>query len=176
MQLPEIQGLTDALTLQEITKGETTFQIERLSPMEGYKLLDDIRTMIGEHIPDALQQTGDPLAILVATIGKIPHKDMEIVRKKLFENIQFSRPDARQPRPLYGSEDIAFQGLDAGVIYELIVRGLAVNFTDTLLRIQGSSEAEDKTSNQSPPKQSQASSLRQSRRNTSTTRRSTKTT
>lgn len=168
----EVKRLTKDLTRQQVKKGNVTFQIERLTPMEGYELLDKLRNMIGEVVAQSWEQS--PQAFIISALSRLPHENLEYVRKELFERIQFSRPDtAMQPRPLAGSEDIAFEGLDPGTVYEMVVRAFAVNFTDILQRVQSALEAAEKSSKQSPQTQSQGSLQPQSQPDTSSTEQST---
>ena len=174
MEVKQLGALTLSLTEQTVNQGQTTFTIERLSPMEGYQLIDTMRNMIGNATTGSFQES--PSAFMMAALTKLPHKDLEYIRKKLFERVQFTRPDtAPTPRPLAGSEDIAFEGLDAGIIYEMIVRAFSVNFTDILQRVQDALETAEENSKQSAPTQSHQSSQHPSPPNSPLTSQSTTT-
>ena len=155
----DIAALAVNLTAPEFTKGEVKFVIGKLAPMEAYHFIDKIRNMVGGATDTSTITKDSWAAFLAGAILKLPHNDLEFIRKQLFEHIEFTAPDAPGLRPLAGSEDIAFKDLDAGIVYEMIVRAFSVNFTDILVRIQSVlGEEEEETSKPSPPKRFRASS------------------
>lgn len=156
----DIDSLAEDLTREEVVIGSTTFRISRMPPMRGYELLDDIRAMLGSQVVDALgtissQQSN--MDTIIASLLSLPHVQSDGIRKRLFEWVTFTRtPNVPSAQKLLGAEDMAFEGLDPGRVYEMMVRCFAVNFTDTLLRAQSSflggiSDSLPLSRKQSPP-------------------------
>ena len=60
---------------------------------------------------------------------------LENVRKYLFAEITFTNANAKTAMPLAGNEGLALSGLEPVAVYEILMRALAVNFTESFSAI-----------------------------------------
>ena len=110
----------------------TTFSISKLLAMEAYDVLEDIREALGASSKGLdeldLQSDGGAITAIVKTILRLPKANTDLIRRKLFAHISFTNASVATPIPLHGSEDMAFEGLEAFHIYVVFGRALLVNF------------------------------------------------
>ena len=153
----DIGKLTADLTRQEVEIDSTTFYIAKLTPMEAYHLLDEIRSVAGEQVMEALSsmigKEDAGIDAIFAAVLSADHDKVDYVRQRLFAPITFKRtPNVSVAQDLLGAEDMAFEGMDAGRVFEVMLRAFAVNFTSTLLRFQQPSQKETQATKSSSAK------------------------
>ena len=129
----------EALLEPKVQIGDIHFVINKMKAMEAYDLMDDIRLQVAQSagmpmlgIGDSLDEQSSWILSLIAMVMGFDKQFVERVRRRLFQRIEFLDPHSSSNRVLAGNEDIAFAGLEPLVVYELIVRSLAINFTASL--------------------------------------------
>ena len=133
--------MLDQMNEQKFTIGEVEFSITKLSAMDGWRLLEDIRHQIGKSdLGDSVE--ADILKQISKTITGMDPAFVDDVRERLFKKVEFKTKDVKAGwLPLSGGEDMAFEKLEPSAIYELLMRCLVVNFTasfsDILSRLKG---------------------------------------
>ena len=63
-------------------------------------------------------------------VMRLPIPFMDALRQRLFTRVEF-KTDATSWGVLTGGEDTAFENLEPSAVYEVVVRALFVNFTDS---------------------------------------------
>lgn len=119
---------------RKIVIADTTFQINKLNAFESMKLLDTIRVSIASvNIDD---NTNDITAIFKTIFGFPTEKLLE-VQEKLFNKIQYTCKGDTGLLFLNSEHAInhAFKDGEPIDIYELLLRALAVNFTNSFKKI-----------------------------------------
>ena len=119
------------------------FNITKLSPMAGFELFEKIRYVLASRSAE-MEMPSDPLSIstLVYKIAlSIDPVIVKEIRETIFENVQFSGDSITKGyAQLSGLEDVAFETLEPMHIYEVLGRGLVVNFfgsfVELILRFQ----------------------------------------
>ena len=99
--------------------------------MEAFDVLEDIREALGAASTNigelsSLDSKGIMMA-LIQTVLRLPKENAKLIRRKLFRQVFFSRPNA-STMVLEGNEDVAFDGLEATSIYIVFGRAVLVNF------------------------------------------------
>ena len=125
------------LTDNEVQFGETHFDIRKLPVMEGWHTLEYIRRRVGDKLldidlgdSDLGAGTYDAKAVtsVFGAILSMEETDIDKVRTALFKHVKFRNESAKDWQVLEGAEDMAFQALEPGNVYEVLVRCLVVNF------------------------------------------------
>lgn len=141
-------GLGQAFSLddykrREVTIGGTTFRITKLLPMEAFDTLEILREAIGGRAAGmiagmTLAQGDSSAAVINRAVGTligvliaVPAAELKEVRNQLFAQVSFTNGTAQTPQPVAGNEGMAFQGLEAVHVYELLLRAFVVNFTES---------------------------------------------
>lgn len=120
-------ALADQLDQREVVIDGTTYRIEKLLPMEAYRVLEVMRRVAGPILA-GLPKGSSVGVILGRIMGQVPPETVETVRVALFKNVRFSNDRTKQTfRPLHPDEAMAFS--DPVHVYEILVRAMAVNFT-----------------------------------------------
>ena len=123
----------------------TRFRIQKLLPMEAYYVLEEFRVGLGPSLAK-LDLKGDEsesdLSALAGVVGAIPHHTLESIRKRIFAQIFFTNNLAPKARPVHPDEGMAFRGLQPMAIYEVLIRGFAVNFIESFQGLESLFPAE----------------------------------
>ena len=120
-----IKGLNN----KEFTMEGVKFQIEKLSPFEGFHLFEEIRHALFTNADSSQADTESALLFYKAILTLEPAV-IDGFRTKLFKNVEFRGNGVDSGwMSLTDAEDMAFDGMEPLHIYELFVRCLAVNFT-----------------------------------------------
>ena len=129
-----LDGLRDDLTKTEFEISGTRFFIAKLPAMAAFDLLELIRHELGRSqalkVPEGTSD-GDVHSLLKLVLSLDP-AFVRLVRRELFSKVSFANARIATPQPLAGAEDTAFDTLEAVTIYEVLLRALAVNFTESL--------------------------------------------
>ena len=147
MPTPTAQESLGGLLETEVTIGTTRFFFAKLPAMAAYDVLEDLRYEFGQ-IPNLLSdlEVGElgtksqreqvvVRALMHAFTGLRP-QFVKQIRDKLFQVVSFSNAQAQTPQVVRGAEDTAFNGLESSAVYDVLLRSLAVNFTDSLRDLQ----------------------------------------
>ena len=117
---------------RKVQLGDTYFKINKLLPLDAFKLLEEMRAMIGRSLPivGAVPHGSDPAVYIASVLLALTPADMETVRRKLFSEVRFRNRMQKSWGVLEdeGKEGMAFSGLGPIQIYEMIARAFAVNF------------------------------------------------
>lgn len=129
------------------------FQIEKLPPMTGFKMAEEIRfnlsnTANGIELKNSDSDLEAAVLFFKAILG-LPVEFIENIQQTLFETIQFQGGGSGVEKgwaKLKGMEDMAFQNFEIVNIYEVLVRGLYINFSGSFSGImsafpQGASDS-----------------------------------
>ena len=120
----ESLGLTD----REFKLGDTTFRIEKLLPEPAFDLAEIIRSnavnLWGK------QGTGQmTLADLIAALMALDPTVVKQIQRIIYNEATFANPRTQmQFMTLPGKEGMAFGALEIIHHYEVLIRGLAINF------------------------------------------------
>ena len=128
----DLDQVAEEFLATEVEIGETRFRFSKLPAMRGYALLEKIRTAIGRH---AGVQSSAGMGAIVRAVLSLPPEFVEEVRIELFGEVKFSNRMAQTAQTLAGAEDTAFADLEPVAVYEVLVRCLAVNFTESFRQI-----------------------------------------
>lgn len=109
----------------ETTIGEVRFIFDRMGAMEGWRVLESIRT---EMATTELPSGADAGESFIRMVMALSPAFIDRLRQTMFAHVRFSRSTNTLLR-LAGGEDMAFEGLEPIAIYEVLLRSLAVNFT-----------------------------------------------
>lgn len=127
--------MAEPLDAQEVTLGDTTFQIRKLLPMEAFRLFEVIRPALQDALrvqwPLSSDNEQNRIAMYVAFAATIPPDIVETARRQCFKHVFYKAHDAPTPQPLESQEDMAFKNLEAVHIYEVLVRSLYLNFVES---------------------------------------------
>ena len=153
-------GLKSPMLEQEVQFGDVHFTIRKLLPMDGYRLFEKIRPAL-EQLADAIQglelsSLDMPTGMKIA--GAIPEDILEEARKRLYAQVFFTSPTHPHPTPLLGNEDGAFAALTFYHPYELTVRCMIINFTESWDAFQSRMPSASQTTMQSASETSPPSS------------------
>lgn len=109
-------------------KGETKFVLSKMPGTVAWDTLEDIREALSDPI---LKRGSDARGFMEQILLALPKPFTRRLRDKMFNYVTFTNAIARTPLTLAGSEETAFDAIDAEpvAIYEVFVRALAVNFT-----------------------------------------------
>jgi len=112
----------------------TEFSIEKLPPMEGFRVAEQIRVNLAETSDKFDVGEGsdnENVALFLKAILGLPPSFVDYLMEKMFDSIQFTGKDTGQEKgwqSLRGSEDSAFINFEVINIYEVLWRALYVNF------------------------------------------------
>ena len=117
----------------------TTFTVEQLPAMAGFRLLERIRYQLGKSIGEgnaSLPELEDGNKVdgiaagvyLLDLLLLLPPAFVEDVSSVLFDKVTFSNEAAMTPIKLAGAEDVAFSSPVA--VYEVLGRCLYANFSN----------------------------------------------
>ena len=125
----------EALTERERQIGPTRFVFQKIPALEGFRIIEAIRHQLAgvidwPSVPAAVGGGGENIAILFRALMSLPPEFTERLRTTLFRHVLYSTPDVSQ-QPLHGAGDTAFETLEPIHVYEVMLRVLAVNFTDS---------------------------------------------
>ena len=143
----------ESLTATEVEIKGVRFQIRKLLPDEAFTLYETLRpalSTVSKIDWGPLELTsGDAFKASVATlttkqiiticmdvITAIPADTVKAIRPQLFQHVLFTSEAVPTPRPLHGNVDVAFKDLGPFYIYEVLIRSLAVNFTESWADIE----------------------------------------
>ena len=127
-----------------VTFGDTTFKIEKLMPMEAWRVFGKIRTSLAS-LATIPVLGGDNIALAIGIATGIPQDIFESIRRDLFAHVTFTSKSVPTPVKLITDEDGAFQDLEAYHVGEVMARCLYRNFIGSLDALQ-SRASPDKTS------------------------------
>lgn len=146
---PLFGGKWDANALSDtsFTIGETTFSVYKLLPHDAFTLLDMIRVSTmrnavgvlpniaigGQNAREVFEQGF--MAFLLMLLS-MPSDDLLRVRDVLWRNVEFTNHMAQSPMSLESNHEMAFDRLEGIHYYEVLVRCLVVNFTESWDAIQ----------------------------------------
>ena len=162
MDNPQLTQAASEFQKTDITIGKTQFRIRKMLVMDAFHTLEIIRFGLGERLGQLqnLDSIGD---VILKIVFSAPLSLINEVRGRLFENMLYKRPpEVKDFVPLAGSEETAFEKLPPIAVYEMIVRGLSVNFFDSMteslsrfgLDLQDSAQPNHQTSIFQSPEQS----------------------
>ena len=147
-ELKDIENLLD----HETKIGDTTFLIDKMPSVKGWVTLLSIRQEVGKTVGAELP-AGNQDAVLKALFGvflQLPTDYIIKLQAILFDYVRFKNGSALDFQILRGAEEMAFQNLEPINIGEVIVRSLAINFTNSFRDLAGRiSGGENQTLNQS---------------------------
>ena len=107
----------------ELKLGETSFRINKMPAMKGWRVLLGIRKAVGDEMrPEELSP--DLLRIAMA----LPTPYVLQLQDEMFAYVDFWN-DKTTPQKVKDAEDMAFDGLEPGAVMEVLVRSLCVNFS-----------------------------------------------
>ena len=135
--------IADQLTADEATIGETTFYFSKIGTVKAWPIFLEIRAEIGKALRERgivvnLQDGNSLAAALISLALTLPTPFIQQLQAEMFKYVQYKNEhtsDGRQD--LTDTEDMAFDGLEAVDIGEVLARCLAVNFTGSIRRIGG---------------------------------------
>ena len=114
--------------------GETEFFIQKLGPLEAFSTMEKLRVAIAPALTairvDEDEDIASGFAAIIGELMKINPAHLAEIREDIFRRIRFKNGIARTGRVLLGSEDMAFKDLLPTHIYEVLGRGLVVNFLE----------------------------------------------
>ena len=129
-----LEGIAASFDERELTIGETHFTINKLLPMDGFRVMEKIRVAVGKSIRSV--ETGDtPATAIVSVLLSLPEETIAQIKTILFGAVTFTNRNAQTPRGLARDEAMAFVGLEPIHVYEVLARCLAVNFTQSFVEI-----------------------------------------
>ena len=132
-ELADLGGMVEGFTDTEFVIGDTTFTVVKFGAMEGWRILERIRHEFAKtnvSLETAGMDSAGAATLLRSILGLDP-LFVEGLRIDLFKMINFRNSQYLTPIAVAGSEDGAFEGLEPVAIYEVMLRSLAVNFTDS---------------------------------------------
>ena len=145
----EILNEDGSLLARTVVKGDTTFRIDKMPAMKGFRCFEGIRAGLSrldyspglvseillKVVPDAADALpegtedsaagAEQMVQLVDAILQLDEKFIEKVRTDLFQFVKFQNAGG-QYRTLLGNEDQAFR--DPLDVYDILVRAFSVNF------------------------------------------------
>ena len=111
------------------------FHFHKMKAMQGWRVFEKIRQSIATVDIGDPENIGKSIAVGIKALASLPIEFIDDLRADLFKHITFrSRKTEGNSQPeqqLHGLEDMALEGVKPIAIYELIVRSLAVNFTES---------------------------------------------
>ena len=120
------------------------FSIEKLPPMKGFRIAEEIRVNLAESA-DRFEVKGgsetESATLFFKALLGLPPDFIDELMSKMFEHIQFTGKDTGTEKgwqSLSGSEDSAFINFEVINIYEVLVRALYVNFSGSFSEIASS--------------------------------------
>lgn len=144
--VPGSRPLVDGLHATEVRIGETLFTFAKPLVLDGWGTIELLREGLS-HAADLpldvlldfddgeTMTVGDQVkftTLMVGVLSKLPRRLVVELQQRLFDNVQFVSTKAGSVRKLLGNEGLAFEGLEPGHVYEVMVRSLAVGFTASL--------------------------------------------
>ena len=126
-----LNDMGEKLMADEFSIGETRFFVAKLPAMAAFDLLESIRHELSKSADMSLSEVGAAKTIgsLIKVVLSLNPAFVARVRRKLFEKVSFSNERMVSPQALAGAEDAAFSGLEPMLVYEVLIRCLAINFT-----------------------------------------------
>lgn len=112
----------------------TKFSIEKLPPMKGFRVAEEIRVNLAEAASKFDIKGSSEIessALFFQALLALSPDFIDTLMEKMFECIQFTGKDTGQEsgwQSLSGSEDSAFINFEVINIYEVLWRALFVNF------------------------------------------------
>ena len=125
---------TEEFKKKEFTIADTKFVINKLNAYQGMLLLDKIRvSLFASEIGDSSNE----LAMLLKSIAGFPHDKLIEIQGILFAKVQYCKKGDNAKLYLSSENhiDMAFGDGEPVDIYELLLRCLAVNFTNSFKKI-----------------------------------------
>ena len=116
-----------ALSKPAFTLGDRKFRIRKMGAMKAVEVSEAIRVELGKM---QVQPTPDMLSAFFQAMLQFPKDFMAELRETLFATVTFSN-DGRQWQPVADAEDMAFEGLEPHHVYEVMMRVLSVDFTES---------------------------------------------
>ena len=106
------------------------FKVDKLNAWDAFPVAEKIRIALSKTMGKTSYEGEESF---LTSIIAIPPEDLRSIRDDLFCKIYFRRQSKDNWCVLDGSEDSAFGPLDVADVYQVILRALAVNFSDTVL-------------------------------------------
>lgn len=142
----------------------TVYTFRKMTAMEQYKVAVKLLPALGPiatemqklrtegvslNLTDANEDTLARFSeAAVSVLSQLPEERLEMAREGLFPHIEYARPD--KPGGIVARDvDVALQGQDFTVVFQLIVRSFAVNFTGSSLSQLGNLVGANSDSSQS---------------------------
>lgn len=128
----------------------TKFSIEKLPPMKGFKVAEEIRVGLAESADkfDVKEgQENENATLFFKALLGLDTDFVEDLMDDMFDCIQFTGKDTGQEKgwqSLKGSEDSAFINFEVINIYEVLWRALFVNFSGSFSEIGSAFPGVDK--------------------------------
>lgn len=138
------QAATTSMSMTDLTATEvrypvdgeskpTAFRFAKIPAMEAWTILEMIRVEVGRTLDRQLGDT-DAQAVL-RIIMTLRTEFIGRLREAMFAHVTFSCR-LTDWQTLAGAEDTAFNGLEPAAVYDVLLRSLAVNFTESFRQLQ----------------------------------------
>ena len=148
MDKARVAKLAQSFQERDIDLNGTKFTIGKLLAEENFELMEILRPALGDKLHDLLdkglqehkgedaakkqkQRTQDFAVAMITAILGLPAPVIRDVRERLFRHVSFTNRLAVDPMVLAEDTGTAFVDLEFIHIYEMLVRCMAVNFTQS---------------------------------------------
>lgn len=115
---------------KECTLGRTRFRIEKMLPMQGFEVLEMVRSAVGDRFRTLSAETGTAGALISVILGIDPPA-LRSIMDRLFRSVHFTNANVKTPMVVFGNEGMAFESCQPIDVYELLARCLTVNFRES---------------------------------------------
>ncbi len=115
--------------------GKTHFTLTKMPATKAWDVLEDIRDSASGALD--VQHSGGTEAMVRALVGALPKPFARRLRDTMFGCVTFRNQMMQSPAVLAGNEETAFDAIEADpiAIYEMFLRSLSVNFTDSFVAL-----------------------------------------
>ncbi len=128
-----LERIKEDLTKQEVEINGVIFHFDKLSAWDGFPIAEKIRFALAG--PLTTTSTGSDNMFL-ATVLKIKPEDLRGIARDLFPHVKFRKAGSKDSFvKLADAEDMAFGQLEVIDVYEVILRAIGVNFSNTIVGI-----------------------------------------
>lgn len=131
----------DKITEPKFKIDDVEFSITKLDALSGWKMLESIRhEMSKTEISGAFIATEqEGIAKFASSVLSLDPVFIDGIRSKLFAKVEFKTKDVERGWLKIDSNEMVamcFADLQASSIYEVLIRSLAVNFTESFTEIK----------------------------------------
>jgi len=131
---------TSELLKQDFTLGDTTFKIDKLCGLDGWKLFDKIRAELGVNVDRLDFKDGDAMTAIVELTRLILSTSSEFInetRSDFYPGVRFRRAgDSQFQQITVHNEMSAYEKFDPIDFYELLTRCFMINFFSSFQKIK----------------------------------------